>query len=96
MNWKRGEHCIYRPGNFANSLIYAISEIIRLRACHNQCTLVPEFPEWVSMSWPNLYAISAFHAISEVLQTFHNFAISVVYANSDVLVIFLASLVPCL
>ena len=48
--WKRGEPCFYRAGNFANSHIFAISEIVRLHACHYQCLLVPDFTEWMSKS----------------------------------------------
>jgi hypothetical protein len=32
MNWKRGEHCIYRAGSFAISVIFANSEISWQRA----------------------------------------------------------------
>jgi hypothetical protein len=96
LNWKRGEPCFYRAGNFANSHIFAISEIVRLNACHNQCLLVPDFTEWMSKSWPNIYAISDHYANSEVLGFLHNFANSVCGAISEILVIFLAVFDPCL
>jgi hypothetical protein len=70
IHWKRGETCFYRAGNFANSHIFAISEIVRLCACHYQCLLVPDFTEWMSKSWPNTYAISAHYANSVILLFF--------------------------